>query len=119
LYKGVRKCIINLHCIQVRIYTGDGVTAELEKSKLDYLQASILATSNKRIGFPELLLRNMLDFAVDIDSLVEWVCNQLPTSGTLRKSMVECFRGHGGNVKASTIVEKIPYDYEFQYLLTI
>ncbi|KEH30016.1 electron transporter, putative [Medicago truncatula] len=103
----------------VRIYTGDGVTAELEKSKLDYLQASILATSNKRIGFPELLLRNMLDFAVDIDSLVEWVCNQLPTSGTLRKSMVECFRGHGGNVKASTIVEKIPYDYEFQYLLTI
>ncbi|WJX50195.1 hypothetical protein P8452_36532 [Trifolium repens] len=103
----------------VRIYTGDGVTPELEKSKLDYLQASILATSNKRIGFPELILRNMLDFAMDIDSLVDWVCNQLPTSGTLRKSMVECFRGHGGNVKASTIVEKIPYDYEFQYLLTI
>ncbi|CAK8576201.1 unnamed protein product [Lathyrus sativus] len=103
----------------VRIYTGDGVTTELEKSKLDYFQASILATSNKRIGFPELLLRNMLDFAVDIDSLVEWVCNQLPTSGTLRKSMVECFRGHSGNVKASAIVEKIPYDYEFQYLLTI
>ncbi|KAL5056105.1 hypothetical protein RYX36_036787 [Vicia faba] len=103
----------------VRIYTGDGVTTELEKSKLDYFQASILATGNKRIGFPELLLRNMLDFAVDTDSLVEWVCNQLPTSGTLRKSMVECFRGHSGNVKASSIVEKIPYDYEFQYLLTI
>ncbi|XP_061362517.1 uncharacterized protein LOC133306242 [Gastrolobium bilobum] len=102
----------------VRIYTGDGVTAELEKSKLDYLQASILATSTKRVALPELLLKNMLDFAVDTDSLVEWVCNQLPTSGTLRKSMVDCFRGHS-NVKASTIVEKIPYDYEFQYLLTI
>lgn len=102
----------------VRIYTADGVTAELEKSKLDYLQASILATSTKRIGFPELFLRNMLDFAVDTDSLVEWVCSQLPTSGTLRKSMVDCFRSHS-NVKPSTIVEKIPYDYEFQYLLTI
>ncbi|KAG4974418.1 hypothetical protein JHK87_031239 [Glycine soja] len=102
----------------VRIYTADGVTAELEKSKLDYLQASILATSTKRIGFPELLLRNMLDFSVDTDSLVEWVCSQLPTSGTLRKSMVDCFRSHS-NVKPSTIVEKIPYDYEFQYLLTI
>ncbi|KAL2328580.1 hypothetical protein Fmac_022007 [Flemingia macrophylla] len=102
----------------VRIYTGDGVTSELEKSKLDYLQASILATSTKRIAFPELLLRNMLDFAADTDSLVEWVCNQLPTSGTLRRSMVDCFRGHN-NVKASTIIEKIPYDYEFQYLLTI
>lgn len=105
------------HFIQVRIYTADGVTAELEKSKLDYLQASILATSTKRIAFTELLLRNMHDFAPDTDSLVEWVCNQLPTSGTLRKSMVDCFRGH--NVKASNIVEKIPYDYEFQYLLTI
>ncbi|KAL5130362.1 hypothetical protein HKD37_12G033443 [Glycine soja] len=102
----------------VRIYTADGVTAELEKSKLDYLQASILATSTKRIGFPELFLRNMLDFAVDTDSLVEWVCSQLPTSGTLRKSMVDCFRSHS-NEKPSTIVEKIPYDYEFQYLLTI
>ena len=107
-----------MHLIQVRIYTADGVTAELEKSKLDYLQASILATSTKRIGFPELLLRNMLDFSVDTDSLVEWVCSQLPTSGTLRKSMVDCFRSHS-NVKPPTIVEKIPYDYEFQYLLTI
>ncbi|XP_027909636.1 uncharacterized protein LOC114168868 isoform X2 [Vigna unguiculata] len=105
----------------VRIYTADGVTTELEKSKLDYLQASILATSTKRIGFPELLLMNMLDFAADIESLVEWVCSQLPTSGTLRKSMVDCFRGHNNtnSVKVSTIVEKIPYDYEFQYLLTI
>nr|XP_007132289.1 hypothetical protein PHAVU_011G082300g [Phaseolus vulgaris]ESW04283.1 hypothetical protein PHAVU_011G082300g [Phaseolus vulgaris] len=105
----------------VRIYTADGVTTELEKSKLDYLQASILATSTKRIGFPELLLINMLDFAADIELLVEWVCSQLPTSGTLRKSMVDCFRGHNNtnSVKASTIVEKIPYDYEFQYLLTI
>ncbi|MED6116796.1 hypothetical protein PIB30_103499, partial [Stylosanthes scabra] len=76
----------------VRIYTSDGVTSELEKAKLDYLQASIMATSTKRIGFPELLLRNMHDFASDTDSLVDWVCNQLPTSGTLRKSMVDCFR---------------------------
>ncbi|MED6158041.1 hypothetical protein PIB30_028969 [Stylosanthes scabra] len=102
----------------VRIYTSDGVTSELEKAKVDYLQASIVATSTKRIGFPELLLRNMNDFASDTDSLVDWVCNQLPTSGTLRKSMVDCFRTNH-NVKASTIVDKIPYDYEFQYLLSI
>ncbi|KAE9593185.1 hypothetical protein Lal_00028991 [Lupinus albus] len=102
----------------VRIYTGDGVTSELEKSKLDYLQASIMATSTKRVAFPELLLRNMFDFAMDTDSLVEWVCNQLPTSGTLRKSMVDCFRSHS-NMKPSTIVEKIPYDHDFQYLLAM
>ncbi|XP_040994902.1 uncharacterized protein LOC121241268 isoform X4 [Juglans microcarpa x Juglans regia] len=102
----------------VRIYTADGVVAELEKSKLDYLQASIVVTNTKRIAFPELLLQNMLDFAVDTDSFVEWVCQQLPTSGSLRKSMVDCFRGHSCG-KISSIVEKIPCDLEFQYLLAI
>ena len=104
--------------VQVRIYTAEGVVAELEKSKLEYLQASIVVTGTRRIAIPELVLRNMLDFAHDRESLVEWVCHQLPTSGSLRKSMVDCFRGHGG-VKLSTTVEKIPYDFEFQYLLAI
>ncbi|KAE8727675.1 hypothetical protein F3Y22_tig00005406pilonHSYRG00132 [Hibiscus syriacus] len=77
----------------VRIYTGDGVSA-----------------------FPELVVKNMLDFAVDMKSLVQGVCQQLPTSGSLRKSMVECFRNH----KTSSIrVEKIPYDSKFQYLLAM
>ncbi|GFZ20408.1 electron transporter, putative [Actinidia rufa] len=103
----------------VRIYRADGVVSELEKSKLEYLQASIAVTSTKKIALPELLLRNMHDFAQDTDSLVEWVCHQLPTSGSLRKSMVDCFRSLNASAKMSSIVEKIPYDFEFQYLLPI
>lgn len=102
----------------VRTYTADGVTGELEKSKLEYLQASVVVTTTKRIAFPELLLRNTHDFAAAPDSLVEWVCHQLPTSGTLRKSIVDCFRSHGSG-HAPVSVQKIPYDYEFQYLLAI
>ncbi|XP_010483724.1 PREDICTED: uncharacterized protein LOC104762179 isoform X2 [Camelina sativa] len=117
----------------VRIYTGEGVTTELEKSKLEYLQASVVVTAAKRIGLPELLVKHATDFVVprvdgggssgemgQLGSLVKWVCNQLPTSGSLRKSMVECFKNN--NTKASTsspVVEKIPYDFEFQYLLAI
>ncbi|CAB4282741.1 unnamed protein product [Prunus armeniaca] len=103
----------------VRIYTAEGVVAELEKSKLEYLQASIVVTSTKKIVFPELLLGNMLDFAGDVDSLVQWVCHQLPTSGSLRKSMVDCFRGQISSAKISATVEKMPYDFEFQYLLAM
>ncbi|KAK3205957.1 hypothetical protein Dsin_020003 [Dipteronia sinensis] len=103
----------------VRIYTAENVVAELEKSKLEYLQASIVVTNTRRIAFPELLLNNIHDFAMDIDTLVEWVCHQLPTSGTLRKSMVDCFRQGLSTGKISTTVEKIPYDFEFQYLLAI
>ncbi|PIA37288.1 hypothetical protein AQUCO_03000111v1 [Aquilegia coerulea] len=102
----------------VRIYTANGVSAELEKSKLDYLQASIVLTKTKRLHIPELLLKNMHDFARNVDSLVEWVCQQLPTSWSLRKSMVECFRGHYSG-KLSDIVEKTRYEFEFQYLLSI
>ncbi|KAK1586909.1 hypothetical protein Q3G72_007432 [Acer saccharum] len=103
----------------VRIYTAENVVSELEKSKLEYLQASIVVTNTRRIAFPELLLKNIRDFAMDIDTLVEWVCHQLPTSGTLRKSMVDCFRQGLSTGKISTTVEKIPYDFEFQYLLAI
>ncbi|KAL7614174.1 hypothetical protein Lser_V15G08002 [Lactuca serriola] len=100
----------------VRVYTSDGVVNELERAKLEYLQASIVVTSAKKIGLPELLLRNMHDFAQDLERLVEWLCQELPTSGSLRKSMVDCFRGVN-NAKVASIVEKLPYEFEFQYLL--
>ncbi|XXG84843.1 hypothetical protein AAC387_Pa11g0064 [Persea americana] len=101
----------------VRIYTADGISAELEKSKLEYLQASIVVTSTRRLMVPKLLLWNMPNFANDKDLLVEWVCNQLPTSGSLRKSMVECPRGPNNGRISNASIEIMPYEFEFQYLL--
>ncbi|KAM6578916.1 hypothetical protein CsatB_030753 [Cannabis sativa] len=104
----------------VRMYTGESVVAELERSKLEYLQASIIVTSTKKIGLPELLVTNMLDFAVSKELLVEWVCHHLPTAGSLRKSIVDCFRSNNsGRIISTATVEKIPSDFEFQYLLAI
>lgn len=102
----------------MKIYTADGVTGELERSKLEYLQAAIVVTSTKRIALPELLLRNMFDFGRDIGSLVEWLCQQLPASGSLRKSIVDCFKQVDGG-KASAVVEMMPYEFEFQYLFVV
>ncbi|XP_062082153.1 uncharacterized protein LOC133788616 isoform X2 [Humulus lupulus] len=103
----------------VRMYTAESVVAELERSKLEYLQASIIVTSTKKIALPELLLTNMLDFAADKELLVEWVCHHLPTAGSLRKSIVDCFRSHNSGRIATATVEKIPSDFEFQYVLAI
>ncbi|URD78084.1 hypothetical protein MUK42_05393 [Musa troglodytarum] len=102
----------------VRIYTADGVTGELEKSKLDYLQASIAVTANRRVMIPHFLFSKMHDFATDLDSLAEWIIKQLPTSWPLRKSMLECFKGHTDG-KTSNMVDVIPNDSEFQYLLRV
>ncbi|KAL0843492.1 hypothetical protein Bca101_016737 [Brassica carinata] len=110
----------------VRIYTGEGVAAELEKAKLEYLQASVVVTVAKRVILPELLVKYAVDFVaredgngVEMGSLVKWVCNQLPTSGSLRKSMVDCLKNQNSKASSSLVVEKIPYDFEFQYLLAI
>ncbi|KAJ0261361.1 Uncharacterized protein HA466_0044960 [Hirschfeldia incana] len=112
----------------VRIYTGEGVAAELEKAKLEYLQASVVVTLAKRVILPELLVKHAVDFVaredgngVEMGSLVKWVCNQLPTSGSLRKSMVDCLKNQNSKASSSSslVVEKIPYDFEFQYLLAI
>ncbi|KAF3549384.1 hypothetical protein DY000_02001017 [Brassica cretica] len=113
----------------VRIYTGEGVATELEKAKLEYLQASVVVTLAKRVILPELLVKHAVHFVaredgngVEMGSLVKWVCNQLPTSGSLRKSMVDCLKNQNSKASSSSsslVVEKIPYDFEFQYLLSI
>ncbi|XP_009131904.1 uncharacterized protein LOC103856546 isoform X1 [Brassica rapa] len=113
----------------VRIYTGEGVATELEKAKLEYLQASVVVTLAKRVILPELLVKHAVDFVarddgngVEMGSLVKWVCNQLPTSGSLRKSIVDCLKNQNSKASSSSsslVVEKIPYDFEFQYLLAI
>ncbi|KAH7690399.1 Ternary complex factor MIP1 leucine-zipper-containing protein [Dioscorea alata] len=109
-------CVGNKFSPAVRIYTAEGVISELEKAKLEYLQASIVVTSTRKLMIPKLLVLNMRELAKGLDSLVEWICNQLPTSGSLRKSIVECLRGHI-NGKISDVVGVIPCDMEFQYLL--
>ncbi|KAK9168730.1 hypothetical protein Syun_000870 [Stephania yunnanensis] len=102
----------------VRIYTANNVTSELEKAKLEFLQASVVVRSTKKLMFPELLLQNTLDFASNSESLVEWVCQQLPTHWSLRKAMVDCFKGHNSGT-AKMAIENMPYDFDFQYLLPI
>ncbi|XP_020570783.1 uncharacterized protein LOC110017949 isoform X2 [Phalaenopsis equestris] len=111
-------CFGNRSSPAVKIYTSDGVSAELEKSKVEYLQASIAVTATRRIKIPKLLFSNMSDMCEDLQSMLECICSQLPTSGALRKSITECVKGQiNGNI--SDIVDVLPCDFEFQYLLPL
>ncbi|KAK8952521.1 hypothetical protein KSP39_PZI004831 [Platanthera zijinensis] len=110
-------CYGNRSSPAVKIYTADSVSAELEKSKLEYLQASIVVTASRRMMIPKLLFSSISDIkAASLESLLEWTCNQLPTSGALRKSIVDCVGGQN-NRKLSEIVDIMPCEYDFQYLL--
>lgn len=110
--------------MQLRIYKADRVVMDLEKAKLEYLQASLVVTSTRRLMIPSLVHSNMHDFAKDMESLLRWICEQLPTSWSLRKSMVDCLTfsssrsSHNLNVNVmEEVVDVIPLDYDFQYLL--
>ncbi|PAN43912.1 hypothetical protein PAHAL_9G002400 [Panicum hallii] len=105
----------------LRIYKADRVSMDLEKAKLEYLQASLVVTSSsaRRLLIPGLIHSNMHDFAKDMESLLRWICEQLPTSWSLRKSMVDCLRHLNMETGMEEAVDVIvtPLDYDFQYLL--
>ncbi|RLN40252.1 hypothetical protein C2845_PM01G49530 [Panicum miliaceum] len=100
----------------LRTYKADRVSMDLEKAKLEYLQASLVVTSTRRLLIPGLIHSNMHDFAKDMESLLRWICEQLPTSWSLRKSMVDCLRHLNMETEMEDVIV-IPLDYDFQYLL--
>ncbi|KAK9053888.1 hypothetical protein SSX86_024963 [Deinandra increscens subsp. villosa] len=99
----------------VRIYTGSQVENELEVAKKEYLQAAIgISTTKKMVAIPKLLDWYMLDFAKDMDSLLDWVCLQLPNE--IGKQAMKCLEGNK-SVPLSHYLRVIPYEFRFRYLL--
>ncbi|XP_073157993.1 uncharacterized protein [Henckelia pumila] len=99
----------------VRVYTASQVENELETAKREYLQAAIgISTAKKMIAIPKLLDWYLLDFAKDIESLLDWICLQLPCE--LGKEAMKCVElGKGESLLQSFRI--IPYDFSFRYLL--
>ena len=58
----------------------------------------------------------MQDFADDMESLIEWIYSQLTPNGILKRALMECLY-EDRKVPTGKMVEIVPYQYEFQYLL--
>ncbi|KAL3505212.1 hypothetical protein ACH5RR_035053 [Cinchona calisaya] len=99
----------------VRIYTAAEVENELEVAKKEFLQATVgISTKKKVVAIPKLLDWYMLDFAKDLDSLVDWICLQLPIE--LGKEAINCL-DRKSNEPLSQFLEITPYEFSFRYLL--
>ncbi|KAL0376990.1 UNVERIFIED_CONTAM: hypothetical protein Scaly_0816600 [Sesamum calycinum] len=101
----------------LRFYTPDEVMNELEKAKVEYLEASVGVTSRK-ILVPELIHRHMKDFADDMESLIEWIYSQLPHTSSLKRLMMECLNGEAQS-PSQKLIEIQPYASEFRYLIPV
>ncbi|KAL2926632.1 Dual-specificity RNA methyltransferase RlmN [Bienertia sinuspersici] len=98
------------------IYTPEEVVNQLGRAKVEYLEACIRVTNKRKILVPKLLHWHMQDFADDMESLLEWIYSQLPPNGILKRAIMECLY-EDKKVPTGKMIEIVPYQYEFQYLL--
>jgi len=99
----------------VRVYTAARVEEELEAAKREYLQAAVGVSSPGRLAVPKLLHWYLLDFAKDVDSLMDWVCLQLPAG--LRQQAVRAVEGGRRAGAEPRRIQVLPYEFRFRYLL--
>ncbi|KAG6595046.1 hypothetical protein SDJN03_11599, partial [Cucurbita argyrosperma subsp. sororia] len=99
----------------VRVYRGSNVEEELEIAKREYLEAAIgISKRNKKLMIPKVLDWYLLDFAKDMESVLDWVCLQLPNE--LRIEAAKCVE-RKEREPISQIVQVMPYNFTFRMLL--
>ncbi|TKY75097.1 NEK protein kinase [Spatholobus suberectus] len=97
----------------VRVYTASQVESELEMAKREYLQAAV-GISPSTFIIPKLLDWYLLDFAKDLESLLDWICLQLPSD--VGKEAIK-FLEKRKTEPLSQFVQIMPYEFNFKYLL--
>ncbi|XP_014498715.1 uncharacterized protein LOC106759866 isoform X3 [Vigna radiata var. radiata] len=97
----------------VRIYTASRVENELEMAKKEYLQAAV-GISKSKFLIPKLLDWYLLDFAKDLESLLDWICLQLPSD--VGKEAIK-FLEERKTEPLSQFVQIMPHEFNFRYLL--
>jgi len=100
--------------MQLRVYTASHVEKELEIAKREYLQAAIGISTSKFV-IPKMLDWYLLDFAKDLESLLDWICLQLPREQG--KEAIELFEKRKTELH-SQFVKIMPYKFSFRYLLS-
>ena len=100
--------------MKVRVYSASQVEKELEKAKRDYLQAAVGISTASKLAIPKLLDWYLLDFAKDVEALMDWICLQLP--GELRNNAIKCLET-GRKSLVPQPIQVLPYDFSFRYLL--
>lgn len=98
----------------MRVYSATHVEEELEAAKRDYIQAAVGFSSENKLIIPKLLDWYLLDFAKDLESLVDWICMQLPNE--LRNEAVKRLERRGRE-PFSQLVQIMPYNFSFRLLL--
>ncbi|XP_074286476.1 uncharacterized protein LOC141611757 isoform X2 [Silene latifolia] len=98
----------------VRVYTASQIESELEVAKKEYIQAAVGISKDDKLTIPKTLDWYQLDFGKDLKSLLDWVCLQLPDE--LKGEALCCLKSKTDE-PVSELIEVVPYDFSFRYLI--
>ncbi|KAM0830698.1 hypothetical protein ACQ4PT_066029 [Festuca glaucescens] len=118
---------------EVRVYTAEEVSSELEEAKVEYLEQCVRVVpaagarrkktkASTTIMLPKLLYWHMRCFADDVETLLEWVHSQLPRSTSaleLKRAIRDLLLHRDRPPVPEKMVEIEPYEAEFRYMLPV
>ncbi|WOK98713.1 hypothetical protein Cni_G07425 [Canna indica] len=98
----------------LRVYTTKNVMEELEKAKKEFLQSTVLVKKSSRIFLPKLLERYAKETCISCENLIMWVAEN--TNRKQQDAISRCMNSNSKR-KASQVIEWLPYDTRFRYVL--
>ncbi|XP_078176682.1 uncharacterized protein LOC144571307 isoform X2 [Carex rostrata] len=99
----------------MRMYTAKNVASELEKAKIEFLQASIVVKNQRKVLIPRIIERYAKEASLSNQDLLQFACENVETElGEAIKKCVELNK----RKKISQIIEWLPYNTRFMYIFS-
>ncbi|KAK6947566.1 protein of unknown function DUF547 [Dillenia turbinata] len=99
----------------LKVYTSSNIEEELEAAKKEFLQANVVVKKSKKVFLPKVLERYAKEAAIGSDDLLKWVSENVDEK--LHDSVQKCI-DQPSSRKASQIIEWLPYNSKFRYMLS-
>ncbi|CAL9165557.1 unnamed protein product [Musa hybrid cultivar] len=99
----------------LRVYTAKHVIEELEKAKQEFLQAHVMVKKSSRVFLPRVLERYAKETSIGCEKLLAWM-HEAVVDRKMNEAIHRCVASSGKR-KASQIIEWLPYDTRFRYVI--
>lgn len=98
---------------QVRIYKPESLQPQLREALQDYARASVGISTKGKLLVPKLLYAYAREYVEDA-SLLDWVCNLLPSHQVA--VIFDCVQQRRRRFLGSKTFNIVPFDFSFRYL---
>jgi hypothetical protein len=99
--------------LQLRVYTAKKIMEELERAKLEFLQATMVVRESKKVFLPRLVERYAREACLGPDDVLPWAHREGGVADGRKQDAAQ--RPSWSRRKAAQAVEWLPYSVRFRY----